>query len=183
MPEVSSQKMSVDIRWSQVHSSPVFHGIRLPRTAVENCILFVEICCAEYWEFLVLVKYCHVALTVNIMPGMVYSHVCSHSQNCTRLTSSPGRFCTLWSDSDKNINREKFCMPVSVQNQSAWKFCHTCTHIAAKFKRQKLLCQTENCVFWFKGSIFECNCRETVLFSLPFTYKISLKSELFEKRI
>jgi len=105
-------------RITYIHSSLLFRDTRLPKTSIR--ITF-------YWYRFaaVLVKYCRVALIMKIMPDRVCSHGCSHSQKCTRFVSTPGGFCTVRSEGDKNFNREKFCTTVSFQNQPDWKFVLT----------------------------------------------------------
>lgn len=111
-----------------------------------------------------MVKYCRVALIVKIMPDRVCSHGCSHSQKCTRFSSSPGRFCPVWSDGDKNFNREKFCTPVSVHNQPDWKFLVTFALIAAKFKRQFFCSEREMVYSDVKVPYWNVNVDKQLLF-------------------
>ena len=63
-----------------------------------------------------------------------------------KILSSPGRFCTVWGDGDKNFNREKFSTPVAVQNQPDWKFLVAFALIAVKFKRQ-IFCSEREMVY------------------------------------
>ena len=110
--------------------------MRLPKTSIRITFYYYGFAAPKIGGFLVFVKYCCVALIMKIMSCRVCSHECSHSQKCTRFSSSRGRFCTVWRDGDKNFNREKLCTTVSVQNQPEWKFLLTFTLIATKFKRQ-----------------------------------------------
>jgi hypothetical protein len=140
--------------------------MRLPKVSIRITFYWCRFAAPKIGGFLVLVKYCRVALIVKVLPDRVCSRECSHSQKCTWFSSSAGRFCTVWSDGDKNINRGKFCTPVSVQNQPDWKFLLTFTLIAAKFKRQ----------------IF-CSEREIVHSDVKFPYSnVNVDKELFFKR-
>lgn len=140
--------------------------MHLPKTPIRITFYWYRFAAHKIGGFLVLVNYCRVALIVKIMPDWVCNHGCSHSQKCTGFLSSPGRFCTVWSDGDKNFNREKFCTPVSVQNQPDWKFLLTFTLVAAKLKRQ-----------------FFCSGREMVYSDVKVPYSnVNVDKQLFFKR-